>query len=122
MTHIMQQQALTQAIAAIFTIFALSRAYLRFKEKKLSSFAFIFWMAVWISGVIMVFNPAITNTIAFYLGIGRGVDVIMYFSIAIIFYLIFRIYIKIEDTQKQITELVRLISLKKTKSLPRKVR
>jgi len=106
------QGILLQIIAAVFAIFALSRAYLRFKERKLSSFAFIFWFAVWIVGMVLVLIPQLATEVARIVGIGRGVDVVVYASIAVLFYMVFRIYIKIEDTQKQITEMARQIALK----------
>lgn len=109
------QGTLLQIIAALFAIFALSRAYLRFKERKLSSFAFIFWFGVWIAGMILVFVPQLTTEVAKMLGIGRGADAVVYTSIAVLFYMMFRIYIKIEDTQKQITEVVRKVALEKYK-------
>lgn len=117
------QGTLLQIIAAIFAIFALSRAYLRFKERKLSSFAFIFWLGVWIIGMIFVFLPQLTTEFARILGIGRGADAVVYASIAVLFYMVFRIYIKIEDTQKQITEVARKIALdsKSEKNLPKKI-
>ncbi|MBI2126869.1 MAG: DUF2304 domain-containing protein, partial [Thaumarchaeota archaeon] len=51
-------------LAAIFTLFALSRAYLRFKERKLSSFAFIFWFIVWIAGVLAILFPETTTQLS----------------------------------------------------------
>lgn len=102
-----------QLVAAVFTIFALSRAYLRFKERKLSSFAFIFWMLIWLLGSLAILFPETTTKVARLVGIGRGVDALLYGSVVVIFYLIFRIYIKIEDTQKQITELTRKFALRK---------
>lgn len=104
---------LLQIIAAFFALFALSRAYLRFKERKLSSFAFIFWTIVWLVGTTAIFFPDLTTQTAKWVGIGRGVDAIIYASIIVIFYMVFRLYIKIEDTQKQITSLTRIIALKK---------
>lgn len=105
-------QIITQFFAIVFAIFALSRAYLRFKERKLSSFAFIFWFFIWITGTLAIFLPDLTTKLARFLGIGRGVDIILYASIIIIFYLLFRIYIKIEDTQRQITQIARKIAFK----------
>lgn len=109
----MQQIITLQVIAGLFALFALSRVYLRFQERKLSSFAFVFWVGVWFAGVTAIFFPELTSNIAEFLGIGRGVDVIVYASIVIIFYLLFRIYIKIEDTQRQITEVVRKAAIEK---------
>lgn len=104
-------QNLIQIIIALFALFALSRVYLRFKEKKLSSLSFVFWLAVWVLGVWAVLDPDLTGKIANFLGIGRGVDAVIYASIAIIFYLIFRLYIKLEDTERHITELTKKIAL-----------
>lgn len=111
-----------QSVAALFSIFAISRVYLRFKERKISSLAFIFWIGVWFAGVIAILDPEATTKFARLVGIGRGVDAILYASIIIIFYLIFRIYIKIEDTERNITELARKMSLKDVapKSPPKK--
>lgn len=104
-----------QIIIVFFAFFALSRAYLRFKERKLSSPAFFFWFGLWIMGTFVVIVPDMSTRIANLFGIGRGADVIIYSSIAVLFYMLFRVYIKIEDTQKQITEIVRAIALKKYK-------
>lgn len=102
-----------QIIASIFTIFALSRVYLRFKERKLSSIAFFLWFFVWVAGMVAVFFPDLTTKVSRIFGIGRGADAVLYASIAVIFYLLFRIYIKIEDTQRQITEVARKVALQK---------
>lgn len=110
------EQWLLRIVIVIFSLFALSRVYLRFRERKLSSFAFIFWMAVWITGLIFLFFPDVLSGFAKFVGIGRGVDVLLYTSIIVIFYLIFRIYVKLDDIEKQITALTRIIALKKEDS------
>lgn len=105
------QSVVLQIIAALFAVFALSRVYLRFKEHKLSSFAFIFWLAIWVLGMLFVFVPQLATKVAQFVGIGRGSDAVVYASIAVIFYLVFRVYIMVEDARKQITELTRIIAL-----------
>lgn len=105
-----------QIVAAIFVLFAISRVYLRFKERKLSSFNFLFWNLVWIGGLSVVLFPNLSSQLAHIVGIGRGADAIIYASIVVIFYLLFRIYIKLEDTNKQITELARKVSLQEVKT------
>ena len=102
-----------QIIAAIFAIFAISRVYLRFKERKLSLPAFLFWFLVWVSGVIFILFPETATSFAKLVGIGRGVDAVIYASVATLFYLIFRLYIKIEETNRLITDLVQKVALKK---------
>lgn len=107
------EQLLLRIVIVIFSLFALSRVYLRFRERKLSSFAFVFWMAVWITGLVFLFFPDFLSGFAKFVGIGRGVDVLLYTSIVVIFYLIFRVYVKLDDIEKQITALTRIIALKK---------
>lgn len=107
---------ITQIIITIFVFFALSRVILRFKEGKISLIAMILWLLVWSFVEIIIWIPELTTTIARILGIGRGADFIVYGSIVIIFYLVFRIYIKLEDIERQITTLVRKIALDKNKS------
>lgn len=58
-----------------------------------------------------VLEPGLTSYVAKRLGIGRGTDVVLYLSIALLFYLIFRLSIALEETRREITELVRKIAL-----------
>jgi len=83
-----------QILLLAFVIFAISRVYLRLKEKVISTRVAIFWFLIWMAALV-----------------GRGVDIIVYISLALLFYLVFRIYVMIEDLRHQITYLVREIAL-----------
>ena len=100
-----------QIIVFIFIGFAWSRAVIQFRSRRISVGEFLFWTLVWGGFNVLVFFPGLLSSIAELIGIGRGVDVIIYSSIVMIFYLIFRIYIKLEETQREITELVRKIAI-----------
>jgi small membrane protein len=102
-------------IAVIFVIFVSSRAFLRFKDKKISIAELLFWLCIWFGLVFVVFFPDTASTVANMIGIGRGADFIIYFSIAMVFYLIFRLYVKLEEVQREITVLVREIAISKKK-------
>jgi hypothetical protein len=104
---------LIQVFAAVFIVFAVSRVFLRLRDKKITIIEVMFWLSIWIGMTVIVFFPRITQYLADMLGIGRGIDVIIYASIAILFYLIFRLYIKIEDTEREITLLVRELTKRK---------
>lgn len=104
---------LIQVLAAVFIVFAVSRVFLRLRDKKITIIEVMFWLSIWIGMTVIVFFPRITQYLADMLGIGRGIDVIIYASIAILFYLIFRLYIKIEDTEREITLLVRELTKRK---------
>jgi len=106
----------TQILMTIFVLFAASRVVLRFKEGKISLVAMVAWVFLWIAVEIVIWIPEATTSIARILGIGRGADLIIYGSVVVLFYLVFRIYVKLEDIERQITTLVRKIALEKQKS------
>lgn len=106
----------TQLLFTVFVIFALSRAFLRFKEGKISFNSLLGWTILWLWIELVISKPDVTSHVARILGIGRGADLIIYGSIVILFYLIFRIYIKLEDIERQITQIARKIALQNPSS------
>ena len=101
-----------QIVVIIFGVFAVSRAYLRLREGKLSMGQFLFWIVLWGGVVGLTFLPDVMNIFADTLGINRPIDVVVYFSIVLLFYLIFRIYVKISEVEREITELVTKLAKK----------
>lgn len=105
----------TQLIISLFVLFALSRVLLRFREGKLSYQSLVAWCILWTFVFAVVLKPQITTHIAQIVGIGRGADLIIYSSIAVLFYLIFRIYIKLEENERNVSTLIRIIALSRVK-------
>jgi len=77
--------AILQAVIVIFVLFALSRAYLRVRDKQISLIQFFFWCSIWGAVLVLLFVPWILNTLAVAVGIGRGVDIAIYLSIILLF-------------------------------------
>jgi hypothetical protein len=44
--------------------------------------------------------------------VGRGVDLVIYISVLILFYLIFRTLVRLDKIEKDITKIVREVALK----------
>jgi len=105
-----------QIILLVFILFFLSRVYLRSKEKTIPIKTALFWVIVWILAIIGVIHPAVTSKIAEFFGVGRGVDVIIYIAISLLFYLVFRIYVMIEDLRRELTTIVRNTALHKSEN------
>lgn len=99
----------------IFIVFAISRAYLRFKGKTLSLSNLIFWIIIWLATIIFVFYPEASDMIAKLLGLERGTDTVFFIAIIAMFYLIFRLYVKLDSIDKDLTKLVTEISKKNLK-------
>lgn len=96
-------------VVAGFGIFA---AVQRFRRGGLSRLQLALWCVLWIAIIAVVFRPETASFLARMLGVGRGVDVIVYLSIVALFYLQFRMFGKLEDHERQITTLTRELALK----------
>lgn len=106
-----------QLILSFFLVFSISRVYLRFKEGIINLGNFLFWIGIWVLAIFSIFNPSSTNYWAELLGVGRGADMLIYVSIALIFYLIFRTNVMIENLREEISKVVREVALKEDSSL-----
>ena len=104
----------------VFGLFVLSRIILNYERKKLSVGQFILWVLIWILVVGFSTWPYLTDRFAHYLGIRRGLDAAIYISIILIYYLVFRIYVKLFDIESEITEIVKGVAIKDIKNRNKK--
>lgn len=104
-----------QSVLVLFIIFAASRAVLQFRGGTIRFGAMLFWIMVWAVAILAIIYPEQTTQFAKVVGIGRGVDVVLYVSIAILFYLVFRLHVYVEDLRSEISRLIREVSLKDVK-------
>ncbi len=73
------------------------------------------WTLFWMLAAAVVWVPESTSRIARWVGIGRGVDVVVYTSVAVLFYMVFRIIVRIEKIERDITVIVRKHALQDAK-------
>lgn len=102
-----------QLIALVFSLFAWSRALLRYKDRKIPPMDFIFWTVVWSGIAVVSLFPNIISFLSRTTGVGRPIDLFVYGGIILLFYLVFRIYVKAEQQEQNITKLVRDLALRK---------
>lgn len=97
-------------------LFFISRVFLRARENVIPKKTALFWSLIWLSALTGILLPKTTTKIAEFFGVGRGVDIIVYVSLSLLFYLVFRLYVMIEDIRRDITSLVRQIALQNASS------
>jgi hypothetical protein len=102
-----------QVFFIIFVLFAASRAYLRFRDKSITAVEFFFWIVLWLVITVVVVLPQTSTAIAHILGVGRGADAVVYISVLVLFYAVFRLYVKMEFIEHEITDIVRKLALEK---------
>ncbi|MFA6088471.1 MAG: DUF2304 family protein [Candidatus Woesearchaeota archaeon] len=106
---------LFQYLLILFVLFVTSRVFLQFKDKKIGVGQFLFWLCLWLVVLLFgIFFPYLWF-VSNILGISRLADVFVYGSIAFLFYLMYRIYMKIESLEQEITKLTRAIAFENDK-------
>jgi hypothetical protein len=101
-----------QVVLICFAVFAMSRIVLRYRRGGLRLLHLGLWLLFWVGVVVAGVQPNTTDLLARWLGVGRGVDIAMYLSILMIFYLLFRSFAKVEDLDRQLTRVVRANALR----------
>ncbi len=96
-----------QILFLIFSTFAIGNVVLRRREGALGPKGMIFWILFWLAADVAMVWPNSTTVIANRLGIGRGADLVVYVALAALFFLLFKLHIKIESVGRDVTRVVR---------------
>ena len=104
-----------QLVVIIFAFFALSRVIMQKREKNFSWNELFFWSIIWIGLIVVSFSRQYLQDIADFLAIERGVDILIYGSITLMFYMVYRLYAMVDKQQQEITKLVSKIAIDNAK-------
>lgn len=101
-----------QILALILVLFFLGRLLWQKKQKKIPGGEFYFWLLFWILTFIAVVFLRHIDAFVAKLGFSAsGIDVLIYLSVVLLFYFIFRLRVKIEKIERDTTKIVREIAL-----------
>ncbi|PIR47675.1 hypothetical protein COV06_02210 [Candidatus Uhrbacteria bacterium CG10_big_fil_rev_8_21_14_0_10_50_16] len=104
-----------QLLIVVFAAFAITRVVIRSRARDIPLVWALVWIVLWLGAAVVSVLPQTTDLLAARVGIGRGADLLVYVSILALFYLVFRLVVKIETMQQEITKLVRSLALKDLK-------
>jgi hypothetical protein len=110
-----------QGFFLLFFLFALGRTAHQFFRRRVPAFWALAWATVWLGAGIVVLLPQTADMLARFAGVGRGADMIMYLALVLLFYLLFRLYAKLEGVEREISVLVRKIALASSKEEDEKI-
>lgn len=102
---------LIQILLSLFVLFAVIKILGRFRAKEMTAGPLFFWLIFWFAVLVVVWQPNLSTELANRLGVGRGSDLVLYVSVAVLFYLIFRLTVRLEKIERNITKIIREISL-----------
>lgn len=101
-----------QIILLVFFLFVWSGVLKKYRLDEIGLKELIIWSVFWLVAGVVVIMPNSTSTIAKVVGIGRGSDLVVYTSLVLLFYILFRILYRIEKIEKNITKITRELALK----------
>jgi small membrane protein len=102
---------LIQYLLVITLVAALVFTWQRVRQGALGRSAAALWSLLWIASVLIITRPEFSSTVASWLGVGRGVDAIIYVAIAGLYYLVFQVFLKLDKLERDLTKIVRRIAL-----------
>lgn len=102
-----------QILAGLIIIFFLIKLKKQRKKGTISFNEFIFWLVFWILAALVVAFIKEIDKILINLGFSSSaINLVFYIAVLFLFYLIFKMRLKIVQIEKDITSLARKISLK----------
>jgi hypothetical protein len=104
--------SIAQLFLLSLAILAMGIGTLWFRQRKIGAMALLLWLVLWIGFAVVVLFPETAVVVAHLLGISRGVDLALYLSVILIFFVLFRIYMRLEQVDRQITQIVRAVALR----------
>ena len=106
---------LIQLVITIFIGFVLVKLFLKLKANEISSREAVSWSIFWLIVLVAVLWPKNLDQVAQFFGVYRGADLAVYLSIIILFYLVFRIFTRLEKIEKDIVKIIRELTFKEKK-------
>lgn len=102
-----------QIIIIFISGYLIFKSVYKLIKKEIGWALFALWLSVWLFVLVINFFPLSITWLANSVGIGRGVDLIVYLALLIVFYVIFKTHLRIKCLEKKISRLVSAQALKK---------
>ena len=103
---------LIQYILILAIVLILSQTLNKFRAKNISLREFLFWVIFWLLVAAAILMPKATVFLANYLGVGRGADLVVYASLIFVFYMIFRLFVRQQKIERDISKIVEEVAKK----------
>ncbi|MDK2914557.1 MAG: hypothetical protein PWQ79_1472 [Thermococcaceae archaeon] len=101
-----------QVIALLAVVYIVVRLINDYRRGRIEWASLLSWLAiVAVFGIVAAFPLQISNEIKNVLGLGRGLDALIVVSIGLMFLLMFELYVEVDRTKREITELTRKIAI-----------
>jgi len=100
---------ISQVFSFVLAVIAISKSYVDFRSRRESLQMFVLWTMTWAAIVLVALFPSI---IGFLLGGSRaGIGTFLGMGGVFVFFLLYRVYAKVERLERKLTTLVQEVAL-----------
>lgn len=105
---------LIKIITLIFVTLFIMRLGAKLKKKELTLKESLFWGILWFAVGVVVLYPSLADRLAAALGLqtATGIDLVTYLAVALIFFLVFLLYVRLDKIEHNLTKLTRHLALR----------
>ena len=100
-----------QILITVASVIIIGKAIGKLRKREVHIQTLMAWILFWVLAIALVWQPNLTDYLAHFLQVTRGADAVFYLSLIAIFYLLFRIFIRLERMDQDVTTLVREMAL-----------
>ncbi len=105
-----------QVITVLVALLLLTRVGAKVQKKEITLNEALAWSILWVAGAVVVLFPHIADEVATSIGLqtATGIDLVFYVAVVIALYLLFRLFVRVERIEKDITKIVRHLAIEDT--------
>lgn len=108
---------LQQIIALVIIAFFIWRLIVQWKKERITQNEFNVWMGFWFLGAIAIVFIKEIDRLVINLGLaGSGINFLLYLTVIILFYHIFKLRLAVAKTESNLTQLARKVALEHVES------
>jgi len=101
-------------IATTIIAFFILKLFLQKRKKQINKNEFIFWLAFWLIVLVLILSLKPLDRVVSSLGFtANSLEVLLYLSVAVLTYFIFRIRLRLSKMESDISKIVDHIALNK---------
>ncbi|WP_297065824.1 DUF2304 family protein [Thermococcus sp.] len=101
-----------QMITLVVVVILMVYVFGKYRNSEVEWGDFLFWEAILLGLFIVAFFPVrIANEIKNILGLGRGLDALFVVAIGLAYLMIFKVYLAVDRTEREMTELTRKVAI-----------
>lgn len=101
-------------------LFVIPNLFTSYKKGSLTLLGFLTWSFFWILGLLVIWIEDLIGIIGHFLGVTRSIDALVYLSIVFLLYSYINQKIKINEINREITQLTRKLALREINNVKKR--